>query len=75
MKKAQLVTFKGCQSTVDFRSELENLIDTENLDVEVEMVLVPSIGRAEEMGLFGSPTILIDGVEIQQERIGPAGFY
>ena len=75
MKKIQLVTFKGCQSTVDFRNQLEKLIDMENLDAEVELVLVPSTGRAKDMGLFGSPTIILDGVEYQRERRGPSGFY
>ncbi len=37
MSKVQLVTFKGCQSTIDFRTQLEGLIETEKLDVEVEM--------------------------------------
>ncbi|MGR3221415.1 MAG: hypothetical protein ACUZ8H_16585 [Candidatus Anammoxibacter sp.] len=75
MKKIELITFKGCQSTVDLHSEIEDMIDSENLDAEAEMVLVPSPGKAEEMGLYGSPTILIDGVEVQQERRGPAGMY
>jgi hypothetical protein len=75
MNKIRLVTFKGCQSTVDLRTQLENLIDKESLDAKVEMVFVPAAGRAMEMGLFGSPTILINGVEVQPERRGPAGFY
>jgi hypothetical protein len=75
MRQIQLVTFKGCQSTIDFRNKLEDLIDTENLDATVEMILVSSPNEAEKMELFGSPTIRIDGVELQQERRGPAGFY
>ena len=75
MNEIRLITFKGCQSTVDLRSNLEALIDRENLDAKVEMVFVPSPGRAMEMGLFGSPTILINGIGVQLERRGPAGFY
>ncbi|MGR3178472.1 MAG: hypothetical protein ACUZ8E_10490 [Candidatus Anammoxibacter sp.] len=75
MRKIELVTFKGYQSTVDCHAEIEEMIDSENLDAEAEMVVVPSPEKAEEMGLYGSPTILIDGVEIQQERRGPAGMY
>jgi len=75
MHNIQLHTFKGCQSTVDFRDRLEDLINREELDLEIEMVMVPSPENAEEMGLFGSPTILINGVEFQSERRGPAGFY
>jgi hypothetical protein len=71
----ELITFKGCQSTVDLRRELEETIERENLDADVVMTMVPSPQKAEEMGLFGSPTILIDGAEVQQQRRGPAGFY
>lgn len=75
MKKIQIVTFKGCQSAVDFRSEISNLVEAKKLNVEVEMILVPSPEKAGEKGLYGSPTILIDGVEYNQERRGPAGYY
>ncbi len=57
MSKVQLVTIKGCQSNINLRPELENLIETEKLDLEIEMILVPSPARATQMGLFGSPTI------------------
>jgi hypothetical protein len=75
LKKIQLVTFKGCQSTIDFRTKLEEFIGQGKLEAEVELIIVPSMGKAKEMGLFGSPTILVDGIEYQQERHGPPGFY
>ena len=75
MNEIQLITFKGCQSTDDLRGQLERLIDRESLDAKIEMVFVPSPGRAVEMGLFGSPTILINGIGLQSERQGPTGFY
>ncbi len=75
MTTIQLMTFKGCQPTVDFRNELEDLIDKEELDIDIDVVMVPAAESAQEMGLYGSPTILLDGVEIQAERRGPAGFY
>jgi hypothetical protein len=75
MRKIELITFRGWQCTVDFRNQLGELIEGQKLDVEAAMKLVPSPDHAREMGLFGSPTILIDGQEYQQERHGPAGFY
>jgi len=75
MRTIQLITFKGCQSTIDFRNELEKIKSINGEIIQIEMILVPSTRRAEKMGLFGSPTILIDGQEYQQERRGPNGFY
>ena len=53
MSKVQLVTFKGRQSTINFRTELENLIETEKLDLEIEMILLPSPAAAGD----GSGTV------------------
>ena len=75
MPTIELTTFKGCQPTVDLRHELEDLIDEEGLDIELDLVIVPVPESAQEMGLYGSPTILLDGLEFQVERRGPAGFY
>ncbi len=75
MPTIQLKTFKGCQPTIEFRNELEELIDNGGLDVTIDVVIVPAPESAQEMGLYGSPTILLDGVEVQEERRGPAGFY
>ena len=75
MHAIQLVTFKGCQSTMDFRDQIEALIDRGALDATVELVIVPSPLDAARFELHGSPTILIDGIEYQAERHGPTGFY
>lgn len=75
MPTIQLTTFKGCQPTMDFRNELEELIDNGGLDVDLHVVMVQAPESAQEMGLYGSPTIRLDGVEVQAERRGPAGFY
>lgn len=75
MHAITLRTFKGCQSTIDLRDQLEALIDRGAMDATVELVIVPSPRDAARLQLYGSPTILIDGVEYQAERRGPAGFY
>jgi hypothetical protein len=75
MKTIELITFKGCQSAIDFRNEVEQIKSINGEVIQTEMIVVPSIRRAKEMGLYGSPTILVDGQEYQQERRGPSGFY
>ncbi len=71
----KLITFRGCLSTIDFHYTLEVTIAGNGLDATVEMVQVPSPEVAEEYGLYGSPTILVDDEEYQETRRGPAGFY
>lgn len=75
MKRVEVISFKGCEPTAELLNELDELIEREGLDVEVELAVVPSPKRAAEMGLYGSPTIRIDGAEYQRERRGPPGFF
>ena len=75
MTSLKIITFKGCQPTVDLRADLEDVIAKENLQVDLQVELVHSPQLAEEKGLFGSPTIILDGNEIQRDRRGPAGFF
>jgi hypothetical protein len=60
---------------MDFRNLVEKLIDARKIDARIEMIVTPSADRAAELGLHGSPTIVVDGREYQRERKGPAGFY
>lgn len=75
MKKIDLLTFKGCQTAIELGRHMADLIQTENLEAEVETIVVPSLEQAEEMGLYGSPTILIDGKEYQKQLYPHPGFY
>ena len=74
-KKIEIITFKGCASALNLRDLVEDLVETGNLEAEVKLTITPYLDKAKEMGLFGSPTILIDGQEYQMERRGSAGFY
>ena len=75
MNTVQLITFKGCQSTIDFRNKLENLRTIKEKELSVEMKIVSSHKKAHKEGLYGSPTILVNGIEYQKEGRGPPGFY
>jgi 2-hydroxychromene-2-carboxylate isomerase len=74
-KRIEIITFRGCESGLNLRDRVEDLVDTQNLEAEVKLTITPSRDKAKEMGLFGSPTLLVDGQEYQMERRGPAGFY
>lgn len=71
----EIITFKGCESALDLRDLVEDLINTLNLQMELKLTITASGDTAKETGLYGSPTLLIDGKEYQMERRGPAGFY
>lgn len=71
----QVLTFKGCQTTVDFIQQLADLAKEKNLDFKIDVITVPTLEKAEEMGLYGSPTVLINGEEYQKNISAKPGFY
>ncbi len=71
----EVITFKGCQPTLDFLEGLEAAMTEHRTEHEVVVLTVPSPARAAQMGLYGSPTIRIGGVELQAEFRGPPAFY
>jgi uncharacterized membrane protein len=73
MKNIHVITFNGCGTAGKLIADLENLQKNENFQLEV--TVVPSAEKAGEMGLYGSPTIYIDGVEYQKDRNSSPGFY
>ena len=75
MRKIELLTFKGCQTAIDLSRFMEDLIQKENLDATVETIAVFSPEDAEKIGLYGSPTILVDGEEYQKQPFAQPGFY
>jgi hypothetical protein len=75
MHTVEIKTMKGCQSSIDFRKYLEDFFRKNHLDIEIIFTLVSSLTKAADAGLYGSPTILLNGTEYQEERRGPPGFY
>lgn len=75
MDKIEILTFKGCQTAVDLVQHITDLIQSENLDAGIETIIVPSLEKAAEMGLYGSPTILVNGAEYQKQQFSQPGFY
>lgn len=73
--RVSVIAFKGCQFSMDIMAGLEILDREKTWRVDSELLLVRNIAQAKSMGLYGSPTIIVDGREYQDWRRGPAGLY
>ncbi len=63
--KFSLLYFEGCLS---YQQALENLRETiaeDGLEAKIELVNVTSPAEAERLNFLGSPTIQIDGVDLE----------
>jgi hypothetical protein len=71
--RVQLLFFEGCPHVDAARRALRQALDETGLgDVVVEQIDVDAASTPVEFRDWGSPTILIDGVDIAGER-GPSG--
>lgn len=69
--RVTLQYFDGCPNWQTTDTHLRLL--SEEHQIEVDRVLIESIGRAEETQFRGSPTVLIEGVDPFAEEEAPVG--
>lgn len=75
--EVELLWWEGCPSTEHARELLHAALNAVGLDsAEIRMVEVQTDAQAQSLGFRGSPTILIDGVDLTElargERSGRA---
>jgi len=63
--KIELLYFDGCPSYQQALQNLKEVVAEEGLDAIVELVKVSSPEEAEAWRFLGSPTIQIDGVDLE----------
>ncbi len=62
--KVELLYFDGCPSYEALLPRLRELIDREGVEAEVELRRVESIDAAEDERFLGSPSVRIDGRDV-----------
>lgn len=72
MKKIEFLYFENCPSYIATLENLKTVLEEENIDVDLELVNVDSPEKAFEVGFFGSPSIRIDGVDLEGRNNKPS---
>lgn len=62
--RIELLYFEGCPSHQTLLPQLQALLKREAIDDEIELRRVESLDAAEEERFLGSPTVRIDGEDI-----------
>lgn len=69
--KIELLYFEGCPSYKQALQNLKEVLAEEGIDATVELVEIRSPEEAEARRFLGSPTIQIDGVDLEgPEAVG-----
>ncbi len=65
--KIQVLMSPGCGHGLRAAELVAEIVRTHSLDAEVETVLVESLGDAARLAFPGSPTVRVDGVDIEPQ--------
>ncbi len=68
--RIRLLTFEGCPNVIEAQQRLADALKAEGLDPKWQEVEVCDIDSAMREGLLGSPSIQIDGQDIETPRRG-----
>ncbi len=69
--EVELLWWEGCPSTEHARELLRTALNAVGLDsAEIRMLEVQTDAQAQSLGFRGSPTILIDGVDVAELACG-----
>lgn len=65
LMRIELLYFDGCPNHEALLPELRALLEREGIDAEIELRRVESAEAAERERFLGSPTVRIDGIDIE----------
>lgn len=72
--KVEVLYFKGCPNHQPVVEQVRQVLRSEQVDVPVDEVEVTDAAMAEGVGFLGSPSVRIDGLDIEPEARGLQAF-
>ena len=68
--KVRILYSEGCVHTPRTIDLVKSISTQMSLDIDIETTLVTDRDQAEDLNFIGSPTVLIDGCDIDPSAIG-----
>lgn len=72
--KVEILYFSGCPNHVRTAQVVRDGLAQENVRAEVEEIEVRTPEQAEALGFLGSPSVRVDGVDVEPEARGVKTF-
>lgn len=73
--KIEFLYFDGCPNYLEAKEALEALLKKEGVNDSIEVIHIRDEGHAQEHSFLGSPSIRINGEDIEEDRRGEAALY
>jgi hypothetical protein len=64
--KVEIFYFSGCPNHLPAVGRVQEVLETEGVSAEMAEVEVRDVASAERLGFLGSPTVRINGLDIEQ---------
>lgn len=64
MIKIDILFVEGCNSTPETINLIKRIVDEMNVEAQINEILIKNSEQAKEHKLFGSPTVQINGIDI-----------
>jgi hypothetical protein len=68
--KVEVFYFQGCPNHIPTVERVRSVIQREGIDAEISEIEVPDERTAKEVGFIGSPTIRVNGLDIDPSASG-----
>jgi hypothetical protein len=72
--KIEVLFFKGCPNHLPTVDQVRRALDDERIAAEVEEVEIAYASMAQAVGFLGSPSVRVDGLDIEIEARGAGSF-
>ncbi|MGH3031182.1 MAG: DF family (seleno)protein [Gaiellaceae bacterium] len=63
--RVEILYFDGCPNHVPARALVERIAAELGIEPEIDLVRVPDAGAAPELQFLGSPTVRVNGVDVE----------
>ncbi|GAB4364643.1 MAG: hypothetical protein Kow00128_06490 [Deltaproteobacteria bacterium] len=73
--KVEILYFEGCPNHTPAFELVERVLQREGIRAEVDRVEVPDFETARALRFLGSPSVRVDGVDIEPGREGDPPFF
>jgi hypothetical protein len=67
--KVEVLYFEGCPNHVPAVERVREALQSENETADVQEIEVRTQGEAESLGFLGSPSVRINGLDIEPEHV------
>jgi hypothetical protein len=67
MRRIELFFWDGCPSHPEAEALVRTVLEERDVEAQMELIEVRTQEQAEELGFVGSPTIRVDGRDVDEE--------